>query len=278
MKMDCPDVSIVMTAYNEEKYLPILLESLRWQRTSLTMEAVLVDDHSVDRTREIAKRYGVRCITNDDGLDVVGMRNLGVRRSHGRVILLTDCDCAYSENYVQRMAAPILAENSSVEMTEALWQVPLERKYDVEPDPPYSRSYLLFLRWAPGVLAGVRSPVRLAPWFGIWIRSAFRRSLMSIGDRVRSGMLMVSRDLFDRVGGQTGDLGTGEDVRFTNACLNEARETRWVRGVVHYYSLRRHFPPPGLGWIWHPATNPVTKMFQLSPGKIAAYADPKGKR
>ena len=40
------DVSLIIIAYNEEKYLPILLDSIMSQKTNLKMEIILVDDSS----------------------------------------------------------------------------------------------------------------------------------------------------------------------------------------------------------------------------------------
>lgn len=51
------DVTLAITAYNEEKYLPILLESIKNQKTDLNIETIVIDDYSTDNTLNIAKEY-----------------------------------------------------------------------------------------------------------------------------------------------------------------------------------------------------------------------------
>ena len=51
------DVSLVITTYNEEKYLPILLGSINNQKTDLKMEIIIIDDSSTDGTLNIINQY-----------------------------------------------------------------------------------------------------------------------------------------------------------------------------------------------------------------------------
>ena len=51
------DVSLIITTYNEEKYLPILLDSINNQKTDLKMEIIIIDDSSKDETLNIIKQY-----------------------------------------------------------------------------------------------------------------------------------------------------------------------------------------------------------------------------
>jgi glycosyltransferase involved in cell wall biosynthesis len=56
-----PKLSAIIIANNEERDLPACLESLR----GLADDLVLVDSHSTDRTREIAKAAGARVFERD---------------------------------------------------------------------------------------------------------------------------------------------------------------------------------------------------------------------
>ena len=51
------DVSLIITTYNEEKYLPILLDSINNQKTDLKMEIIIIDDSSTDETLNIINQY-----------------------------------------------------------------------------------------------------------------------------------------------------------------------------------------------------------------------------
>ena len=43
------DVTLSITTYNEEKYLPILLDSIKSQKTNLKMDILIIDDSSTDK-------------------------------------------------------------------------------------------------------------------------------------------------------------------------------------------------------------------------------------
>ncbi|TVY01440.1 glycosyltransferase [Cohnella terricola] len=58
-------LSVIIPARNEEANLPFLLQSLR-EQTWQPYEIIVVDDHSSDRTREIAESFGVKVIANPE--------------------------------------------------------------------------------------------------------------------------------------------------------------------------------------------------------------------
>ena len=72
-------LSIIIPTYNEEEYLPVLLESIKKQNFN-DYEVIVADANSTDRTREIAKEYG--CLIVDGGLPAVG-RNNGAKVAKG---------------------------------------------------------------------------------------------------------------------------------------------------------------------------------------------------
>lgn len=86
-------LSIVIPTYNEEAFLPRLLDSLKRQ-TFRDFEIVVADAHSTDRTREIARAAGCRIV--DGGLPGRG-RNLGAEAAKRDVILFFDADIVLDE-------------------------------------------------------------------------------------------------------------------------------------------------------------------------------------
>ena len=54
-------LSIIIPTLNEEKYLPLLLESIKKQNFS-DYEIILADAGSTDKTLEIAKKYNCKII------------------------------------------------------------------------------------------------------------------------------------------------------------------------------------------------------------------------
>jgi glycosyltransferase involved in cell wall biosynthesis len=98
-----PEVSIIVPARNEESSLAACLQSLITQQgvqTGAAFEIIVVDDGSVDRTREIAQSFaGVRVISpapSPPGW--TGKNNAviaGVQQARGEWLLFTDADTVH---------------------------------------------------------------------------------------------------------------------------------------------------------------------------------------
>src|ERR1700694_3139306 len=94
-----PTVSVIIPARNEEACLRDCLQSLVSQ-SGVAFEIIVVDDHSTDRTREIAQSFpGVRVIEAGplpDGW--TGKNNAvstGSREARGEWLLFTDADTVH---------------------------------------------------------------------------------------------------------------------------------------------------------------------------------------
>lgn len=81
-------LSIIIPTYNEEKLLPMLLESIKAQDYR-DYEVVVADANSTDKTREIAQRYGARVVGG--GMPAAG-RNRGAEAAKGKKFLFLDAD------------------------------------------------------------------------------------------------------------------------------------------------------------------------------------------
>ncbi len=91
-----PVVSVLMTAYNRERYLGSAIESVLAQ-TYGDFELVVVDDHSTDATVDIARRYErldprVRVAVNERNLGDYPNRNLAAALARARFIKFHDSD------------------------------------------------------------------------------------------------------------------------------------------------------------------------------------------
>jgi glycosyltransferase involved in cell wall biosynthesis len=91
--------SIVIPAYNEEKFLPECLESLKKQNFKKNFEIIVVDNNSTDRTFKIAKKFGVRVI-KEKKRGVCFARQAGTKIAKGEIIISTDADNNFSPNWL----------------------------------------------------------------------------------------------------------------------------------------------------------------------------------
>jgi glycosyltransferase involved in cell wall biosynthesis len=96
-------VSIIIPAYNEEQFISHLLETIK-QQTYKDIEIIVVDNHSQDKTRAAAKKYGARVV--DGGIPSVA-RNRGAEVARGRYFLFVDADQELPPSFVARMVARV---------------------------------------------------------------------------------------------------------------------------------------------------------------------------
>ena len=80
-KKEKPLISIIMPAYNTEKYIEAAICSVRLQ-TYTNWELLVLDDGSTDRTATIAERFAeadprIRLLRNPQNMGVARTRNRG---------------------------------------------------------------------------------------------------------------------------------------------------------------------------------------------------------
>ena len=90
-------VSIIIPSFNEEKYLPKLLNCIKNQ-TYKDYEIIVADAGSTDNTRNIAKKFG--CKLAKGGMPAVG-RNNGAKIAKGGILLFLDADSLIDKNFLK---------------------------------------------------------------------------------------------------------------------------------------------------------------------------------
>lgn len=110
-----PSVSVVITAYNEERDLASKLENtLALEYPSEKLEIIVASDCSGDRTDEIARSFaarGVRLHRQPERLGKTAAQNAAVELARGEVILFSDATTLYRKD-VLRALAPNFADAS----------------------------------------------------------------------------------------------------------------------------------------------------------------------
>jgi len=89
-------VSIIIPTFNEEIYLPRLLESIGKQDFD-DYEVIVADNHSHDRTRSVARSHGARVV--EGGVPGIG-RNRGAEAARGEYLLFVDADTVLPEGFL----------------------------------------------------------------------------------------------------------------------------------------------------------------------------------
>jgi cellulose synthase/poly-beta-1,6-N-acetylglucosamine synthase-like glycosyltransferase len=102
-----PTVSIIITAYNEERDLSAKLENtLTLDYPRELLEIIVASDCSTDRTDEIALEFGgrgVRLYRQPERLGKTAAQNAAVEQAQGEIILFSDATSLYQPDAVRAM-------------------------------------------------------------------------------------------------------------------------------------------------------------------------------
>lgn len=103
-----PETSVIIRAYNEEKYLPGLLDTLEKQ-TYQDFEVILVDSGSFDRTRQIAAEAGARVLRIDSRDFTFGHSlNVGIEAARGRYAAIVSAHTEpVSHDWLESLVRPL---------------------------------------------------------------------------------------------------------------------------------------------------------------------------
>ena len=92
-------VSVIIRTRNEERWIGRCLLAVTHQ-SLVDVEAVLVDNESTDRTREIAREYRIKECSISRGEFTYGRAlNLGIQKSLGRYVAILSGHCIPADNY-----------------------------------------------------------------------------------------------------------------------------------------------------------------------------------
>ncbi len=94
-------ISIVIPAYNEEKYIDKTLQSVNKleKKKGWQVELLVVNGGSTDKTAEIARNYGARVI-NEPHRGIGFARQQGLLQAKGEIVAYTDADTIVPKDWL----------------------------------------------------------------------------------------------------------------------------------------------------------------------------------
>src|SRR5271157_5720678 len=238
------EVSVIVPARNEEACLGACLESLVAQ-TGVDFEIIVVDDHSTDRTRELAASFaGVRII--DAGplpSGWTGKNNAvitGAREARGQWLLFTDADTVHLPGSLARALAEArenaadLLSYSPEQIAVSFWEMATLPVVFAE----------LARQYPPAKVSDPASPIAAA----------------------NGQYILVRRQAYDAVGGHTAIAGSIlEDVALARALKSSGRRIRFRYAADAVRTrMYRNFRQLREGW-----TKNLALLFPR-PGRLAA--------
>jgi len=213
-------LSVVVPAYNEEKYLPKSLAALKDTLRSMPHEIIVVDNESTDATRDVLANFGVR-IVNESVHNIARVRNTGAEAADGEVIVFIDADTVVRPGVFEKIRESM----SNDKCVGGSVKVEYERA---------RRAWVRFF---------------MLSWL-FWARFT----------KMRQGALQFCRrDVFQELGGYDDTIYVGEDIEFHWRLDKLARErggfTAFIETPMVLTSSRR-WDKMGLRmlFIGHPVT------------------------
>jgi GT2 family glycosyltransferase len=101
-------ISIIVPAYNEEKYIGITLDSIKQAQhlllneKGIPAEIIVVDNDSTDSTANIALSLEAQVI-KESAHNVAKVRNVGAARANGNILVFVDADVIVPERLLCRI-------------------------------------------------------------------------------------------------------------------------------------------------------------------------------
>lgn len=110
--MEKPLVSVIMPAYNAEKFIDTSIHSVLIQEVPL--ELIIIDDCSTDNTKEVQENYqshsNIIYVKNESNLGAAASRNKGVALAKGKYIAFLDADDYWLPHKLSRQLDALLAK------------------------------------------------------------------------------------------------------------------------------------------------------------------------
>ncbi len=120
-----PEISIIMACYNAAPYLKEAVQSAL-EQTNITLEVLIVDDHSRDNSLELANNLAstdsrIRVLETPRNCGPGAARNVGIEHMRGRWYAMLDCDDAFDPDRCRKLidaaeaaGADMIADDLSV--------------------------------------------------------------------------------------------------------------------------------------------------------------------
>lgn len=109
-------LSVIIPVYNEELTVGNVIDRVKFamQKIGLKYEIIVVDDHSYDRSLEVAKRQSVKVFTLKQHLGKGYALRAGFAKAKGDIIVTIDSDGSHRPEELARVLSPILNDKADL--------------------------------------------------------------------------------------------------------------------------------------------------------------------
>ncbi len=215
------DLSVIIPAYNEEKYIGKCIRSIKNQNKEMEYEIIVSDSQSTDSTAHIARKAGVKVVLGPKKGPAFG-RNLGAKEAKGKYLLFIDADATLDKNTFSALSDEIKDKK------KAVFLAMLKQDKD---DKTMNAAFKTF-----NIMNGflIKHASKLAVYTGsfICIRSDVFKNIGGFNNKFN---LSEDRDLVIKAM-KYGDLGVLKDV-YVKVSTRRINKYGWPKFLLlHFYS------------------------------------------
>jgi glycosyltransferase involved in cell wall biosynthesis len=189
------DYSIIIPAYNEEKYLPATLKSVKEAMTSIKLsgEVIVVDNNSTDKTAEIAKSNGASVVFEAHN-QISRARNKGAESAKGKIFIFLDADTTVSGHLLEKTFDNLLNNNCCGGGVTVDFDIPQDKL--------------------------------VTAFKNFWNYISVKRSLAA------GSYIYVLRECYNAVGGFNENVYASEDIWFSKKCIKWGRKNNKIFKII----------------------------------------------
>ncbi len=208
-------LSIIIPAYNEEKYIQKCLDAVFRQAVPPIYEVIVVDNGSRDTTAEIVRnKFPQAKLVREPKKGVTLARNRGASQARGDILFFFDADVVIPPNYLERVLAKFQKDKELV-----LASGPYSYAIDSNP-------YIKFT-------------VSLVYRFLAWPAECFFNRFLNFTSSLNAGNFAVVKKCFDEVGGFNERIAFFGDEADLSRRLRKLGKVRFFLDLTAESSARR---------------------------------------
>ena len=242
--MAVPFVSVIIPCRNEEKYIKKCLNSiLKQDYPKETLEVLVVDGLSEDKTKEFVKEYTakypfVKIFENQKKIKAAAL-NIGIKESKGEIIAFADAHTEYQEDYISKSVNYLREYNA--DSVGGIIKIPLTQLATLK-----ARAIAISLLSSFGAASSFRLGIEKPRYV----------------DTVFNGC--YQREVFNNIGLFNEDLLRSQDLEFNLRLKKAGGKILLVPDIVFYY-----YPKENLkDFFWHNFKDGIWAILPLKFVKI----------
>lgn len=198
--MNNQKVSVIIPAYNEEKFIKNTIEGYSGQ--DYPVEIIVVVNGSIDKTYEIAKSRADKTLNFSDKMGVSAARNEGAKIAMGDIFIFSDADSWLEIQGVKKIATEVIASG----VVGSVFGKDIKNTLK-------GRMFFFFKNWA---------------------------HRLKIYEEVVDGVIFCSRDVFLKIGGFNKKKEPAELYDFVTKAKKAGAKYKIITDCYAFTSMRRY--------------------------------------